>query len=79
MADEPMLSASGACLSAPRPRSVMANRPPGPAVAMCMQQWSAGSPRPDHAYQGEKAEPTKAMSESARVPSSLNPSTYHQP
>ena len=76
--DGPMVSVSRVWRRAPRPRSVMAKRAPGPAVARCMQQWFAGSPRPDQAYQGEKAEPTKAIAERPRAPSSLTPSTYHQ-
>jgi hypothetical protein len=43
-----------------------------------MQQWFCGSRLPDHLYQGEKTEPMKPMTLTARVPSSLTPSTYHQ-
>ncbi len=43
-----------------------------------MQQWLAGSRRPDHAYHGEKTEPINPMTETALVPQSLIPSTYHQ-
>ncbi len=43
-----------------------------------MQQWFSGAPRPDQAYQGEKTEPMNPMTETARVPSSEIPSTYHQ-
>ncbi|MEO1613814.1 MAG: hypothetical protein AAFU55_15885 [Pseudomonadota bacterium] len=43
-----------------------------------MQQWFAGSRRPDQRYHGEKTEPMKAMMEIARRPSSDTPSTYHQ-
>jgi hypothetical protein len=43
-----------------------------------MQTWFSGSRRPDQRYQGEKTEPMKAMTETARDPSSLIPSTYHQ-
>jgi hypothetical protein len=43
-----------------------------------MQQWLAGLCRPDHAYQGEKAEPMNPMTETARLPSSETPSMYHQ-
>ena len=42
-----------------------------------MQQWLAGLPRPDHANHGEKTDPMNPMTETARVPSSLTPSTYH--
>nr|WP_281260111.1 hypothetical protein [Kandeliimicrobium roseum] len=42
-----------------------------------MQQWLAGFLRPLQRYQGEKTEPMKAMTETACVPSSLMPSTYH--
>jgi hypothetical protein len=42
-----------------------------------MQQWLAGLLRPDHAYQGEKTDPIKAITEMARLPSSLTPSMYH--
>ncbi len=43
-----------------------------------MQTLLSGARRPDHAYQGEKTEPMKPMTLTARVPSSLIPSTYHQ-
>ncbi len=43
-----------------------------------MQEWFAGSRRPLQAYHGEKTDPMKPMTETARVPSSLTPSTYHQ-
>jgi hypothetical protein len=43
-----------------------------------MQTWFSGRRRPDHLYQGEKTEPMKAMTETARLPSSEMPSTYHQ-
>jgi hypothetical protein len=43
-----------------------------------MQTWFSGLFRPDHLYQGEKTEPMKAMTDSARVPSSLIASMYHQ-
>lgn len=43
-----------------------------------MQQWFCGTLRPDQRYQGEKTDPMKPMTETARVPSSLMPSTYHQ-
>lgn len=43
-----------------------------------MQQWFAGSRLPDQAYQGEKTDPMKPMTETALVPQSLIPSTYHQ-
>lgn len=42
-----------------------------------MQTWFSGSRRPDHLYQGEKTEPMKAMTETARVPQALIPSIYH--
>ena len=42
-----------------------------------MQQWFAGSRRPDQAYQGEKTDPTKPITLKARSPPSLIPSTYH--
>lgn len=44
-----------------------------------MQTWSNGSRRPDQRYQGENTEPMNAITETARVPQSLTPSTYHQP
>ena len=43
-----------------------------------MQQWFAGSRRPDQRYQGEKTEPMKPIRLIARLPSALTPSTYHQ-
>lgn len=43
-----------------------------------MQQWSAGLRRPLHAYQGEKTDPMKPMTETAYSPSAESPSTYHQ-
>jgi hypothetical protein len=43
-----------------------------------MQQWLAGSRRPDQAYQGENTEPMKPITDTARPPSSAIPSTYHQ-
>ncbi len=43
-----------------------------------MQTWFSGSCLPDQRYQGEKTEPMKAMTDTAREPSSLIPSTYHQ-
>jgi hypothetical protein len=43
-----------------------------------MQTWLWGRRRPVQAYQGEKTEPMKAMTERARVPSSEMPSMYHQ-
>lgn len=43
-----------------------------------MQTWFSGLFRPDQRYQGEKTDPMKAMTESARVPSSLIASMYHQ-
>ena len=42
-----------------------------------MQQLSAGLSRPDQWYQGEKTDPMKPITETARVPQSLTPSTYH--
>lgn len=42
-----------------------------------MQQWFAGSLRPDHLYQGENTDPIKPMTETAFVPQWLMPSTYH--
>jgi hypothetical protein len=36
-----------------------------------------GRRRPDQRYQGEKTDPMKAMTEIARLPSSLMPSMYH--
>lgn len=56
----------------------MVKRPPGPYVATLMQTWFLGHCRPDQAYQGEKTDPMKAMTLTARLPSSLIPSTYHQ-
>lgn len=47
-------------------------------MATLIQQWLAGSRRPDHAYQGEKTDPMNPMTLSARVPSLLIPSMYHQ-
>jgi hypothetical protein len=64
--------------SAVSPRSVMVKRPPGPYVATLMQTWLCGLRRPVQAYQGEKTEPMKAITEMARVPSWESPSTYHQ-
>ncbi len=43
-----------------------------------MQQWFAGSLRPDHAYHGLNTDPMKPMTETAFCPSLLIPSTYHQ-
>lgn len=43
-----------------------------------MQTWFSGFLRPDQRYQGEKTDPMKAMTETARLPSLLIPSTYHQ-
>lgn len=43
-----------------------------------MHTLSCGSRRPDQRYHGEKTEPMKAMTETARLPSSLIPSMYHQ-
>ncbi len=43
-----------------------------------MQAWFAGSRLPLHLYHGEKTDPMNPMTETARVPSSLTPSTYHQ-
>jgi hypothetical protein len=43
-----------------------------------MQTWLWGRRRPDQRYHGEKTDPMKAMTETARLPSSLMPSTYHQ-
>ncbi|MEM9093791.1 MAG: hypothetical protein AAGC62_02290 [Pseudomonadota bacterium] len=42
-----------------------------------MQQWFSGRRRPDQRYQGEKTDPMKPMTETARAPSSEMPSTYH--
>jgi hypothetical protein len=56
----------------------MVKRPFRPEVTTFRQQWFCGSRRPDHLYQGEKTEPIKAISETAFVPSSEIPSTYHQ-
>ena len=56
----------------------MVKRPFRPEVTTFKQQWFWGSRRPDHLYHGEKTEPMKAISETAFVPSSEIPSTYHQ-
>lgn len=42
-----------------------------------MQTWFCGHLRPDQRYHGENTEPMKPMTETARVPQSLRPSTYH--
>jgi hypothetical protein len=42
-----------------------------------MQTLFSGLRRPDHAYQGEKTEPTKAMTLRDRPQVSLIPSMYH--
>lgn len=43
-----------------------------------MQTWLCGLRRPLQRYQGEKTDPMKAMTETARAPSALIASTYHQ-
>ncbi len=43
-----------------------------------MQTWFCGFLRPDQRYQGEKTDPMNPITESARVPSSLIASRYHQ-
>ena len=42
-----------------------------------MQTWLSGRLRPLQRYQGEKTDPIKAITETAYVPQSLTPSTYH--
>ena len=74
----PISRRSGDCVSACRPRSVMVKRPFRPEVTTFRQQWFCGSRRPDHLYQGEKTEPMKPITESARTPSSATASRYHQ-
>ena len=59
------------------PRSVIVKRPPGPYVATLMQTWFWGFLRPDQRYHGEKTDPMKPITETARRPQSLRPSTYH--
>jgi hypothetical protein len=43
-----------------------------------MQTWLSGDLRPDQRYHGEKTDPMKAMTDTARLPQSLIPSMYHQ-
>jgi len=43
-----------------------------------MQTWFCGFFRPDQRYHGEKTEPMNPITDTARVPQSLSPSTYHQ-
>jgi hypothetical protein len=61
------------------PRSVIAQRFPWTEYsATLIATWFSGSRLPAQWYQGEKTEPTKAITTTANRPQSLMPSMYHQ-
>ena len=43
-----------------------------------MHTWFCGFLRPDQRYHGENTDPMNPIADTARVPQSLSPSTYHQ-